>query len=332
MKTFEYSIDVRDLTKCYGQVQAIKDVSFTVSKGEVIGLLGPNGAGKSTTMRVLCGLLPASSGEAYICGTSVARYPEEIKQHVGYMLENNPLPEDLRVLEYLRLRARLKGVLPRRIKPRVDEVMDLCDLNRTARYKLIGRLSKGYQQRIGIADAILAEPDVVIMDEPTIGLDPYQIASTRELIETLRGKMSVMLSSHILTEIELSCDRVLIINQGHIVADGTPNELRAAFISTVTYKLSVKGPKNFLEAALAKVDSQLTVVACGEPDGEGFYEVRVEGPRGMDKGADLIRIFTEHPHFSLKAANLVEPNLEAVFMAVTKRSWDRVVDVTAPRQ
>ena len=327
MTFFKNTIDVRHLSKRYGRVQAVKDVSFTVSKGEVVGLLGPNGAGKSTTMRILCGLVSANSGEAYVCGISVARYPEDVKRRVGCMLENNPLPEDLRVLEYLRLRARLKGVASRQICQRVDEVMDVCDLNRTARDRIIGRLSKGYQQRIGIADAVLSNPDVIVMDEPTIGLDPYQIIATRELIRTLRGKMAVMLSSHVLPEIELCCDRFLIINHGHIVADGTPAELRAAFVPTVTYRLTAKGPLASLKTALANIDPQLELIVCGEADEEGFYAAEVEAPRGVDIGTVLIRRFVRHPRLSLKALAILEPRLEAVFMAATKRSWEESVDV-----
>ena len=235
------SIDVRGLTKRYGSVVAVRDVSFTVQPGEVIGFLGPNGAGKSTTMRILSGLMMADSGEAYLCGESVALRPERAKLRIGYMPEDNPLPEDMRVVEYLRFRAQLKGIPIRKRSERINTVMEQCDLQRKARRKLIGSLSKGFRQRVGIADALLAEPDVVIMDEPTIGLDPHQIQAMRSLISSLRGKMTVILSSHILPEIEACCDRVIIINQGEVVASGDTDSLHSEFLYTRKFRIELAG-------------------------------------------------------------------------------------------
>jgi ABC-2 type transport system ATP-binding protein len=185
------AIEVSHLVKTYAGVTAVADISFTVARGEIIGFLGPNGAGKSTTMRILTGYLPATSGSVRICGLSVAQQPDEIKRKIGYMPENNPLPEDMRVSEYLYFRGRLKEVSRRKLGPRIDEVLELCDLKRV-RHKIIGQLSKGYRQRVGIAEAILAEPPVIIMDEPTIGLDPHQILIVRDLIASLRGRMTVV--------------------------------------------------------------------------------------------------------------------------------------------
>ena len=219
------AIEVSHLVKTFAGVTAVNDVSFTVEKGEIIGFLGPNGAGKSTTMRMLTGYMPATSGSISICGYPVATQSEEIKRRVGYMPENNPLPEDMRISEYLYYRGRLKEVPRSKLGSRIDEVLEVCDLKRV-RHRIIGQLSKGYRQRIGIAEAILAEPPVIIMDEPTIGLDPHQIIIVRDLIASLRGRMTVIISSHILPEIEMTCDRVLIINQGRVVAQGTPAALR----------------------------------------------------------------------------------------------------------
>ena len=182
----EAMIEADRLCKYYGPFIAIEDISFRVPRGEIVAFLGPNGAGKSTTMRILTGYLPASSGEVEICGLSVHAQPEEVKRRVGYMPENNPLPEDMRVSEYLYFRGRLKEVPRRMLGPRLDEVLELCDLKRV-RHKIIGQLSKGYRQRVGIAEAILAEPPVIIMDEPTIGLDPHQILIVRDLIASLRA-------------------------------------------------------------------------------------------------------------------------------------------------
>ena len=220
------AIEVRHLSKTFGNVRAISDVSFAVQPGEIVGFLGPNGAGKSTTMRVLAGLTQADRGVARICGVSVATEALRAKARLGYMPENNPLPEELRVIEYLRWRAKLKNVPRREIAARTEAAMEACDLARKARRKLIGALSKGFRQRVGIADALIAEPDVVILDEPTIGLDPHQILGIRSLIRSLRGRKAVLISSHILPEIENVCDRVIIINGGRIVAAMTPEDLR----------------------------------------------------------------------------------------------------------
>ena len=320
------TIEVKGLTKNYRAVQAIENLSFEVARGEIVGLLGPNGAGKSTTMRILCGLMPATSGEAYICGISVARYPSEVKRQIGYMPEHNPLPEDLRVIEYLRLRARLKGLPSKKIKKRVNTVMDLCDLNRKARYRIIGKLSKGYRQRVGVADAILSEPKVIIMDEPTIGLDPHQILNIRNLINSLRSEMTVILSSHILPEIEQCCDRIIIINHGHIVANGTPQELRKDFIPTTTYTLNIKGEIEQLNTLFTQLDSSLKVVDKGTPDNEGFCEVSLESSQDKDFGETLIESIARDPKLTLKALSQTKPDLEHIFMAATKRSWDQTID------
>src|SRR5450432_3682080 len=237
------AIEVEHLVKTYAGMTAVNDISFTVARGEILGFLGPNGAGKSTTMRILTGYLPATSGHVHICGASVTLQPDEVKRRVGYMPENNPLPEDMRVSEYLYFRGRLKEVARRKLGPRIDEVLELCDLKRI-RHKIIGRLSKGYRQRVGIAEAILAEPPVIIMDEPTIGLDPHQILIVRDLIASLRGRMTVIISSHILPEIEVTCDRVLIINRGRLVAQGSPAELRRDILGRSTYALEVAGEPN----------------------------------------------------------------------------------------
>src|SRR3954470_15144983 len=247
------AIEVSHLVKTYGGVTAVSDISFHVARGEIIGFLGPNGAGKSTTMRILTGYLPATSGTVHLCGIPVATQPDEAKRKIGYMPENNPLPDDMRVSEYLYFRGRLKEVSRRKLGPRIDEVLEVCDLKRV-RHKIIGQLSKGYRQRVGIAEAILAEPPVIIMDEPTIGLDPHQILIVRDLIASLRGRMTVIISSHILPEIEMTCDRVLIINRGRVVAQGTPAALRNEMFGRSTYKLEVAGQITTLPPILASVD------------------------------------------------------------------------------
>jgi len=219
-------IKVEQLTKCYGSVTAVDNIGFRVEKGEIVGFLGPNGAGKSTTMKMLSGFLPPTSGTAEVAGRDVFRESLRAREHIGYMPENVPLYPDMRVSEYLRYRAALKGVPGRRMKERVADVLELCGLREEAR-TIIGRLSKGYRQRVGLADAMIHEPELLILDEPTIGLDPNQIRQVRDLIRSLRRHHTILLSTHILPEVEMLCSRVIIINKGRIEAMDTPQNLRA---------------------------------------------------------------------------------------------------------
>ncbi len=216
-------IDVENLTKRYAGHTAVDGLSFQVGAGEIVGLLGPNGAGKSTTMRILACYLPATSGTVRVAGLDVFAQADAVRRRIGYMPENNPLHLEMRVCEYLRFRARLKGLNRTRTRGRVDIVMEQCGLADVQR-KLIGHLSKGYRQRVGLADALVHEPELIILDEPTIGLDPNQIRSVRQLIKELGRDHTVLISSHILSEIELTCTRVIILREGRmIVADTTEN-------------------------------------------------------------------------------------------------------------
>jgi ABC-2 type transport system ATP-binding protein len=318
----QLAIEVAHLVKTYGGVTAVSDISFTVARGEIVGFLGPNGAGKSTTMRILTGYLPATSGSVRICGVSVATQPDEIKRRIGYMPENNPLPLDMRVSEYMYFRGRLKEIPRRKLGSRIDEVLEICDLKRV-RHKIIGQLSKGYRQRVGIAEAILAEPPVIIMDEPTIGLDPHQILIVRDLIATLRGRMTVIISSHILPEIEMTCDRVLIINQGRVVAQGTPADLRREIFGHSTYKLEVSGPVDMLLPAVKEVDPTLRISEQGEPDASGFRAITLTTARDDEMGEALLRALLAKD-LRVRALTRAQPTLEDVFLAATRRSWDAV--------
>lgn len=316
------SVVVRRLTKSYGGVKAIDGVSFRIGKGEIVGFLGPNGAGKSTTMKILAGMTQADSGSALICGESVARQPDKAREHIGFMPENNPLPEDLRVIEYLRFRARLKGVHESEIKSRVEEAMEICQLHRRAAKKIIGNLSKGFRQRVGIADAVLSHPEVIIMDEPTIGLDPHQILAIRKLISSLRGKMSVIISSHILPEIEVMCDRVVIINNGKIVASGTPERLRKDFISSERYQMSLRADRERLENLLSTIGEDLEIESASPADENGYRTFVVTAPALSDLGAQLIGELSKDAQLGLRELAHKKPTLEEIFMAATRRSWD----------
>lgn len=321
----EYSIEVKNLTKQYGRITAIQDISFSLRKGEIVGFLGPNGAGKSTTMKILSGLIMANSGHAYICGIPVATHPEEIKRKIGYMPENNPLPTDMRVGEYLKFRGKLKEMSGRKLRKRIDYVLELCDLTR-ARKRVIGGLSKGYRQRIGIAESILSDPEVIIMDEPTIGLDPHQILKIRELISSLKGRMSVIISSHILPEIELTCDRVIIINRGFVVASGTPRELRTEFLPESAYHLEVTGSAEDLEPEIKFVSSRLSILSNEAIAGSDVNRVTLAGPSDRGIGERLITHLASLPNFKLRSLYCEQANLEDIFLAATKRSWETLAD------
>ena len=217
-------IQVKDLHKNYAGYKAVRGISFHVSKGEIVGFLGPNGAGKSTTMRILTGYLPATAGEVRIAGHELLNESLEIRRKVGYMPENVPLYLDMRIVDFLAYRAALKGVPSRRVRAHVNEAMEQCGVEDVSR-KVIGTLSRGYRQRVGLADALVHDPELLILDEPTAGLDPNQIRSVRELIKDLGRKHTILLSTHILPEVEMVCSRAIIINRGKIEASDTLENL-----------------------------------------------------------------------------------------------------------
>ncbi|HLP09860.1 MAG TPA: ABC transporter ATP-binding protein [Opitutaceae bacterium] len=325
----ENTIEVRNLVKAYAGVTAVNGVSFSVRRGEVIGFLGPNGAGKSTTMRILTGFLPATSGYVSVCGVPVASRPEDVKRHIGYMPENNPLPEDVRVSEYLAFRGRLKELSGKRLRTRIDTVVELCDLKRV-RHRIIGKLSKGTRQRVGIAEAILAEPDLLIMDEPTIGLDPHQIIMIRDLIVGLRGRMSVIISSHILPEIEATCDRVIIINQGRVVAAGSPDDLRREFLGRANYRVEIAGEIDTLRATLDALHPGLALDVVDVADAAGFATYEITSANSADLGEQLVRELANTSGLRLRSCARTEASLEHVFLAATRRSWDATLEDKKP--
>jgi ABC-2 type transport system ATP-binding protein len=328
MSEAQPAIVVENLVKSYAGMTAVNTISFNVAQGEILGFLGPNGAGKSTTMRILTGFLPATSGHVQVCGHSVAAETGQVKRLIGYMPENNPLPEDMRVVEYLYYRGRLKEMSRKQLGPRIDELLELCDLKRV-RHRIIGKLSKGFRQRIGIAEAILAEPPVIIMDEPTIGLDPHQILIVRDLIARLRGRMTVIISSHILPEIEMTCDRVLIINQGRVVAAGDPAALKRELLGRARYELELAGESADLAAVLVEIDPSLEITSESTPDEDGFRTLDLSIGHDSDCSEQLMSVLTRDDRFRLRALSRAHPTLEDVFLAATKRSWDVVDRPTA---
>jgi len=313
----EAAVVAERLTKRYGSLTAVEDLSFSVAPGEIVGFLGPNGAGKSTTMRILSGTMSGTSGRAAIWGVSVALDPAGAKRHLAYMPENNPLPEDLRVEEYLTLRARLKDVAPDRVDERVRRVMEDCDLTRRASGRLIGQLSKGFRQRVGIADALLAEPRVVILDEPTIGLDPHQILGIRDLIRSLRGKMAVLISSHILHEVEQVCDKVVIINRGRLVAQGRTEDLRRELLPEAAFTVVTRADEATLLAACRRAEAAAEVAVVTSADGWNTFRVALPAgsPASETLAATLIGA-----GLALREIAEEKFGLEDIFLAATRRA------------
>jgi ABC-2 type transport system ATP-binding protein len=251
-------ISVRALTKVYGQTLAVDHISFEVSKGQIVGFLGPNGAGKSTTLKMLTCYLPPTSGGASINGFDIFHQSEKVRENVGYLPENVPLYTEMRVREYLDFRGQLRGMDRANRRKRMEYVMERCWLTKVSN-RLIGHLSKGYRQRVGLADALLHNPPLLILDEPTVGLDPTQIRETRKLIHDLGGQHTVILSTHILPEVEANCDRAIVISGGRIVAQGSPEELRSSRRLTARVLVECRGPAKEVELALKGVSGVSTV-------------------------------------------------------------------------
>jgi ABC-2 type transport system ATP-binding protein len=248
-------IIVENLTKIYGTQRAVDNISFKVHTGEVLGFLGPNGAGKTTTMKAITSYLVPNKGTIKLGEFNVAEQPEEVRRLIGYLPENNPLYNEMPVLDYLRFVAEIQGIAKGRIKERIREMVKVCGLE-GEKHKKIGELSKGYRQRVGLAQALIHDPEVLILDEPTAGLDPNQIIEIRELIRTIGREKTVILSSHILAEVEATCDRILIINKGKIVADGTPENLRKKAQGQEMLKITIEeGSKNDIVSALQRLHS-----------------------------------------------------------------------------
>jgi len=258
-------IEVSGITKEFGRFTAVNGLSFSVAKGEVLGFLGPNGAGKTTTMRILTGFIPATRGTAVVAGHDILSEPLEAKRKIGYLPENPPLYPEMTVFDYLDFVARIKGVPRERRRARVDESLERCSIG-DVRDKLTGKLSKGYRQRVGLAQALVHEPEVLILDEPTAGLDPKQINETRALVRSLGGDHTVVLSTHILPEVVMTCDRVVILNKGSVVAQGTTESLIDQFRKEEHLHVTVEGPERDV---LSTLRSQDGVLAADAVRGEG---------------------------------------------------------------
>ena len=305
-------IKVENLTKRYAGHTAIKDLTFEVGQGEIMGFLGPNGAGKSTTMRILASFMPPTSGRVSIAGYDIFRQSLQARSHLGYMPENVPLYNDMRVNEYLAYRAALKDVPHRRIAERVGDVKELCGLKDVEK-KLIATLSKGYRQRVGLADALLHEPDLLILDEPTIGLDPNQIRQVRELIKNLGKQHTILLSTHILPEVEMTCTRVIIIHKGRIEACDTPENLLGQIRQAGGVIVEAKVGSDNGASELKKINGVRDVAT--EQDGDWkIFSLRVES--GTDVREEVYRLASDR-RWTLRELSQRRATLEDVFVEIT---------------
>ena len=308
-------IEVANLTKRYAGRTAVSNISFTVARGEIVGLLGPNGAGKSTTMRILSCFLPATSGTARVAGFDIFHESDEVRRRIGYMPENNPLHPDMRVREYLKFRARLKGLSRVRTRERVDRVMEQFELTEVQK-RIIGQLSKGFRQRVGLADSLVHEPELIILDEPTIGLDPNQIRSVRKLIKSLAQTHTVLISTHILPEAEMTCNRMVIMDEGSILAADTPDNLQRLMSGNSQIIAEIAAPAAELERCWAEL-----------PEVEHFDVAPVQGDYcrcaltpldGVDLRPQIFAIARERG-WSMRELTRSRHSLEDIYVQVTRR-------------
>jgi ABC-2 type transport system ATP-binding protein len=308
-------IEVENLSKTYSGFRAVQGISFHVNKGEIVGFLGPNGAGKSTTMRVLAGYLPPTDGKIRIAGHDVVTESIEVRKRIGYMPENVPLYTDMRVNEFLRFRAELKKVARRKVRERVETVKQLCSL-KDVENKIIGTLSKGYRQRVGLADALVHDPDLLILDEPTIGLDPNQIRAVRDLIKDLGKHHTILLSTHILSEVELTCSRVLVINRGRIEASDTPANLTKLVRGGGSIHLEVKAPAASVASQIEALPN-IEDVEIALPSEDGWTQAKIFAKPGIDVREDVYGVVRRN-NWSLRELSRVKATLEEAFVELTQ--------------
>jgi ABC-2 type transport system ATP-binding protein len=314
MDETEILIDAQKLTKFYGEYLAIADISFSVRRGEIVGLLGPNGSGKTTTMRILTGYMPPTSGDVRIAGKDIMGQSLEARRHIGYLPETVPLYTDMSVTDYLRFMGLLRGMERERISLRITEAIEMLKLG-DYRHTHIGKLSKGYRQRVGLAQAVLHEPEVLILDEPTIGIDPIQIVETRQLIKELGREHTILISTHILPEVSMLCSRVLIIHDGALVAEDTPANLGKRLHNHERVELDVRGPVGEITSALRGLPGVTGLSLHNEGDVNSFV---VESRSGDDQREKISHLIAGKG-WGLLRLNSVSMSLEEIFIQLTAR-------------
>ena len=311
-------IEVKNLTKRYAAHKAVDNISFSIKKGEIVGFLGPNGAGKSTTMNIITGYLSATDGSVSVAGFDILENPDEAKRHIGYLPEIPPLYADMTVKEYLNFMYDLKKAK----LPRAAHIKEICNLVKIGDVynRVIKNLSKGYQQRVGIAQALIGNPEVLILDEPTVGLDPRQIIEIRKLIVHLGRNHTVILSSHILSDVQAICERILVINKGEIIADGAPDQLARSLSTDTSLRVRVNGPEHDVQKLISALSGVTNVRSLGKKE-QAAYEYIVEVAEGADVRADLSKRLAERnwPVVMLASHEL---SLEDVFIRLTDGTTD----------
>lgn len=307
-------IDVKNLTKRYVNIPAVDNISFNVEEGEIVGLLGPNGAGKTTTMRMLTCFMPPTEGSAFVAGYDVFSDSLNVRQQIGYLPENVPLYLDMRTREYLMFRAKVKNIPRRDRKRKIDDCLDLCGIN-DVQNQIIGTLSKGYRQRVGLADALIHDPKILILDEPTIGLDPNQIRQIRQVIKNLGEKHTILLSTHILPEVEMICGRVIIINKGKIVALDTPENLMKQLKGSANLSLEVKGDGKKIKESISKVAGVRSVELTKSGDANKVIVMSMEG---KDLREEVFKCIVKN-NFVLREMKRQSVTLEEIFHHLTTK-------------
>jgi ABC-2 type transport system ATP-binding protein len=310
-------IEVDNLTKVYNSTKAIDNVSFTVEKGTILGFLGPNGAGKTTTMRILTGFIPATSGTAKIAGYDVHTSSLEVRKRIGYLPETPPLYPDLTVKEFLGFVAKIKGIPAGDRSSKIQKALECCQI-KDKENVIIRKLSKGYRQRVGIAQAIVHDPPVIILDEPTVGLDPRQIIEVRNLIKSLAGERTVILSTHILPEVSMICDLVTIISKGKIIATNTPEGLQHELEPEAGYELEVEGDTSKLKAKLTQISGIKTITINPMEGKENRFLVSVTSETNYDHGRDIASMIV-YQGLGLYEMKRIRPSLEDVFLELTMK-------------
>ena len=317
-------IEVKNLVKKYGPKCAVNDVSFTVRDGEILGLLGSNGAGKSTTMNIMTGYLSATSGTVTISGYDILDNPEEAKKHIGYLPEIPPLYTDMTVLEYLNFVYELKAVKDKKREKHIEEIMEavkICDV----KDRVISNLSKGYKQRVGLAQAMVGSPEVLILDEPTVGLDPMQIIEIRSVIKKLGKNHTVILSSHILQEVQAICDRVVIINNGKVAAIDTPSNLARSISNENKFMLRIAGDERAILDVLEKIEGIKNIKSLGRKERDSIDFI-IETLPNIDVRPEIFRAMAEN-NLPILTMQTVDLSLEDIFIEVTENNRQLASDV-----
>jgi ABC-2 type transport system ATP-binding protein len=314
-------IEIQNLTKRYGQIKAVNNLNFTVEKGEILGFLGPNGAGKSTTMNIITGYLPSSEGSVKVCGYDIMESPKEVKKRIGYLPEQPPVYMDMTVKDYLNFVSDLKLVDKKQRKSQISDIMELVKIT-DHRNRLIKNLSKGYKQRVGLAQALVGSPEVLILDEPTVGLDPKQIIEIRKLIKALGKEHTIILSSHILPEVSAVCERVVIINKGEIAAIDTPENLSKGFGAASKLLVTISGPKNSVENGIREIYGVKYVETAAEKDRESVSYI-VESDKEIDVRKPLFFAMAKlgYPIIELKSLDM---SLEDIFLQIVTQEKEVV--------